>query len=130
MLEPNLTIAFHGLDHSDAVEERVREEARKLDRIFDRIIGGTVRIEAPHRHQSHNRHYEVHIQISMPGKGEIVVSQEPGKSEDHEDLFKTIHQAFNAARRQLKERVEKMRGNVKNHGRQVKAAPAAGSESV
>lgn len=129
MLEPNLTIAFHGLDHSSAVEERVREEARKLDKIFDRIIGGTVRIEAPHRHQSHNMRYEVNIQIEMPGKGEIVVSHAPGKSEDHEDLFKTIHQAFNAARRQLKERVEKMRGNVKNHDRAGKM-PAAGSESV
>ena len=129
MLESNLTIAFHGLDHSNAVEERIREEARKLDKIFDGIIGGAVRIELPHRHQGQNKRYEVHIQISMPGKGEIVVSHEPGKDEDHEDLNKTINQAFNAARRQLKERVEKMRGNVKNHDRRGKM-PAAGSESV
>jgi len=129
MLESNLTVTFHGLDHSDAVEERVREEASKLDRIFDRLIAGTVRIEVPHRTQGHAKLYAVHIQISMPGKGEIVVSHEPGKHEDHEDLFKTIHHAFNAARRQLKERVEKMRGNVKNHGRRVKATPA-GTDTV
>jgi len=129
MLESNLTIAFHGLDKSEAVETRVREEARKLDKIFDRIIGGTVRIEVPHRYQGHAHHYAVHIQIEMPGKGEIVVSHEPGRQEDHQDLYKTINQAFNAARRQLKERVEKMRGQVKTHGERGKA-PAAGSESV
>ncbi|MBC7908715.1 MAG: HPF/RaiA family ribosome-associated protein, partial [Rhodospirillaceae bacterium] len=32
-----LQITFHGIDHSDAAEERVREKVAKLEQFFDRI---------------------------------------------------------------------------------------------
>jgi len=126
----DLEIVFHGLDHSDAVENRVREEAQKLEGLLERAVSGTVRLEVPHRHQSQGRRYEVHIHFSLPGVDDVVVSHAPGREEDREDLYKAIRQAFNAARRQLKEKVEKLRGKVKNHNRQGAAASGAGSEAL
>ncbi len=32
-----LQITFHGIDHSDAVETRIREKVAKLELLFDRI---------------------------------------------------------------------------------------------
>jgi len=118
MQASDLEIVFHGIEHSDAVETRVREEAEKLEGLLERAVSGKVRVEVPHRHQNHVRRYSVHIYFALPEVDDVVVSREPGPEEDHEDVYKTIRHAFNAARRQLKERVEKLRGKVKNHNRQ------------
>ena len=51
-----LQITFHGIDHSDAVEERIREKTAKLEQIFDRITSCRVVIEHHHRNSSSLHH--------------------------------------------------------------------------
>lgn len=111
-----LSVVFRGLDHSDAVETLVRDEAGKLGKLFDRLIGGTVTIEEPHRHQRQGQGYSVHIRLVAPNVSDIVVSHEPGDNRSHDDIYKTVRDAFQAARRQLKERLERLQGKVKSHG--------------
>lgn len=128
MRTSDINIVFRGLDHSDAVEDRIREEAAKLEKAFERIASATVTVEAPHRHQRQGRQFSVHIRLTAPGMEEIVVSQEPGRAEAHEDVYRTIRDAFAAARRQLKDKSERLRGRVKSHD--APAAVAAGSSTV
>ena len=45
-------IAFHGIDKSDAVEERIRERVDKLEHFFDRITGCRVIVESHHKSHS------------------------------------------------------------------------------
>lgn len=115
MLAETLQIVFRDVDHSAALEGRIREEAAKLDRVFDRILGGTITIEEPHRHQHQGRRFDVHIRLAVPGGPDLVVSREPGDLDGHEDPYLTVRDAFAAARRRLVDHVEKQQGKVKNH---------------
>jgi ribosome-associated translation inhibitor RaiA len=82
------------------MEERIRAKAAKLDRIYDRITGCRVVIEAPHRHQNKGNTYHVRIELSVPG-GELIVNRDP-QIQEHEDLQVALRDAFAAAQRRLR----------------------------
>lgn len=108
-----LQITFHGIDHSDAVETRVREKVGKLEQFFDRITGCKVAIESHHKNTSNLHHkgdaYHVRIDLTVPGS-ELVVKRD---SDEHEDVYAALKGAFQALERQLKEYVARSRGDVK-----------------
>ena len=103
------------MDHSPAVEDRLRERAEKLDHIFDRIIACRVVVEAPHRHSRKGKLYNVRIDLSVPGK-EIVANRNRPHDHAHEDVYVAIRDAFDAITRQLEDYVRVMRGDVKSRG--------------
>lgn len=101
-------ITFRGMDSSPALETRIREHVAKLESFHDRITGCDVVVELPHQHHRHGKQWHVRIDLRVPGH-EIVVSRDPGKDEDHEDVYVAVRDAFLAARRQLDEYVDKLR---------------------
>lgn len=104
-----LEIAFHNLPQSDAVEAAVRERAAKLTRFFRSLIACRVVVEVPHRSPQHGPvSYRVRIDMSVPGE-DLVVSRDPGSSQEHHDVYVAIRDAFNAAERQLKDRAGRLR---------------------
>lgn len=111
-----LQITFHGIDHSDAVEERIREKAAKLEQLFDRITSCRVVIEAHHRNTSslHRKGEPFHIRIdlTLPG-AELVVKRDPKDAHVNEDILVALRDAFENMERQLKDYVARMRGEVK-----------------
>ncbi|MDJ0513930.1 MAG: HPF/RaiA family ribosome-associated protein [Methyloceanibacter sp.] len=109
-----LDISFRNMDPSPAVEARVREKAAKLARLFSRIIGCTVVVEAPHRHQNKGKLYSVHIDISVPGK-DLVVDRAKPLDQAHQDVYLAVRDAFKAAERQLEDHARRSRGDVKSH---------------
>lgn len=117
-----LQITFRNMDPSPAVEERIRKKAAKLERFHDRIIGCTVVVEAPHRHQHKGKLYSVRVDISVPGT-DVVVDRAKPADHAHEDVYVAIRDAFDAAVRRLEDQTRKMRGDVKTH---VGRPPAAG----
>lgn len=108
-----LQITFHGIDHSEAVETRVRDKVGKLEQFFDRITSCRVTIESNHKNSSNLHHkgdtFLVLVDLTVPGT-ELVVKRE---SEEREDLYATLKAAFQAIERQLKEYAERTRGDVK-----------------
>ena len=100
-------IAFHGMDHSPAMEAQVRHRVDELAQFSDRIVACKVALEATQRRQLHGKIYRIRIELVVPG-GEIVVSQEPGMNHAHEDLSVAIRDAFAAARRQLQDRMRRL----------------------
>ena len=94
-----LDISFRNMDPSPAVEARIREKAAKLERLYNRIVGCTVVVEAPHRHQHKGKLYNVHIDISVPGK-DLVVDRAKPQDHAHEDVYLAVRDAFNAADRE------------------------------
>lgn len=113
-----LQITFHGIDHSDAVEERVREKVGKLEQLYDRITSCRVAIEAHHRNTSNLHHkgepFHIRLDLTLPGT-ELVVKRDPKDSHVNEDIFVALRDAFQALERQLKEFVARQRGDVKAH---------------
>jgi ribosomal subunit interface protein len=109
-----LQITFHGIDHSDAVEERIREKAAKLEAVFDRITSCRVVVESHHKNTS-NLHrkgepFHIRVDLTVPG-AELVVKRDPKDSHINEDIFVALKEAFSNMDRQLKDYVARMREN-------------------
>lgn len=104
-----LQITARDFDLTEPIETLIREKAEKLDQLYDRITRCRVILEAPHRRQQKGILYNVHIEISVPGK-EIVI-----KKEAHEDLYVAVGNAFETAGRRLLEYTSRQRGEVKFH---------------
>lgn len=104
-----LQITARGFALTDSIEAAVREKADKLETFYDRIMGCRVIIEIPHRHHHKGCLYNVRIDMTVPG-GELVVRREP-----HVDLYVAIRDAFDAARRQLRDYASRQRGDIKSH---------------
>jgi len=126
---PLVEIAFRNIDHSPAVEDRVRAEIGKLGQFHDHIIACRVVVEAQHRHQHKGHLYHVRIDLTVPS-AELVVSREPDAHQAHQDIYVAVRDAFAAMRRQLQDFARKQRGNVKfherpPHGRIREIAPTA-----
>jgi ribosomal subunit interface protein len=109
-----LEVSFRNMEPSPAMEARIREKAEKLDRFANRIMRCHVVVEAPHRHGHKGKLYHIALHITLPG-GEIVVNREGPKNHAHEDVYVAIRDGFDAAARQLEDRVRRMRGDVKSH---------------
>jgi cold shock CspA family protein/ribosome-associated translation inhibitor RaiA len=108
-----LQIAFHGVPHSQAVESRIREQAQALEACYDRITGCRVVVDVPHRHHREGNAYQVRIDLTVPG-AELVAKPVPDAT-TAADLDAVIIEAFDDARRQLEDHLERARGYVKVH---------------
>lgn len=111
-----LQITFHGIDHSEAVEERVREKVSKLEQFYDRITSCRVAIESHHRNTSSLHHkgepFHIRIDLTVPGT-ELVVKRDPKDPHVNEDVYIALRDAFDAMERQLKDFVARQRGDLK-----------------
>lgn len=109
-----LQVTFRNMDPSEAIESRVRSEAEKLDQLYERIMRCSVVVEAHHKHHHKGNIYHVRVDLTVPGN-ELVADREPEKHHAHEDVYVAVRDAFNAARRQLKEYASRSRREVKTH---------------
>ncbi|HAU4031075.1 TPA: ribosome-associated translation inhibitor RaiA [Legionella pneumophila] len=129
MLLP-IQVTFRNMDPSKAVESRAIKLAKKLDCLYDKIMGCRVVIESSHRHHNKGKLYHVRIDLTVPD-AELVVSRESSNKHAHEDVYVSLRDAFNAIERQLKNYANQRRGHVKRHedsirgGRVLEVCPIA-----
>ena len=100
MITP-VEIHFHGIEKSEAIEQRVREKVAKLAKHFDRMTSCRVGIEVPQRTAQRPKVYLIKIEIGVPRRGAIVVSHERIGSHANEELPLAIRDAFEAALRKV-----------------------------
>lgn len=113
-----LQITVRNMPHSDALESRVRRQMAVLERIYPRITSFHVTLEAPHHHKHSGNHFNVKLDVRIPG-GEIVVNR------DHaEDAYVALRDAFKAARRQLIEHAERGQNADKTRRPRRRLVPA------
>jgi ribosomal subunit interface protein len=108
-MQTPLQVSFHGIAHSDAVYNAIREKAEKLERYYEHIMSCRVVLELPARHRRKGKQYAVRIDLKVPG-GELAVTRE-----HDEDLQVALRDAFDAARRRLEDYARGRRGDVKHH---------------
>jgi ribosomal subunit interface protein len=104
-----LQISLHGIEHSDALYNAIREKAEKLDRYYDRVMSCRVVLELAGRHKRQGKQFTVRIDLKVPG-GEIVITHQ-----HDEELQIALRDAFDAARRKLEDYARGQRGDVKHH---------------
>jgi len=115
LMQVPIQISFEGLDHSDALEHRIREEVGKLEKFYERMTSARIVISRPQRRHHKGDVYQVRIHLTLPGASDIVITREPAMTGAHEDAYVTVRDAFNAARRQLQDVNRKRQGKVKLH---------------
>lgn len=99
-----LQVTFDGLAHSDRIEADVRERVAWLKQYHPRIAACRVLVSVPHRHHHTGRHFHVTVDIHVPGGAPIVVSHQTSVDDPLlRHAGTAIHEAFDAARRQLQD---------------------------
>src|SRR3546814_18399142 len=84
-METPLEITFRNLDHSDAVEARVREKVTKLEQAYGWITSCRVMIAAIRRQRVKGNLFHVNIADGVPGK-QVMVACNPGQSHAPKDI--------------------------------------------
>jgi cold shock CspA family protein len=102
------------MEHSDAIEDRIRAKTAEFERFYDKITSCRVTVEAPHHHHNKGNLYSVRVEIHLPDK-QIVVGKERRHHHAHEDVYVAIRDTFKAAVRQLEDYVRIRRGKIKPH---------------
>ncbi len=94
-MQSSLEIVLRGIPPSEVLERRIRDEARKLDRICDRILSYRVVVQSLQRPTQQSATLAVGLAITLPGT-EVVVNREHG-----DDVLQAVRDAFEAAGLQL-----------------------------
>ena len=106
-MDPQIT--YRGMDHSTALDARIRELTNKLEQFHPKITSCHVIVDERDRHKQKGNLFEVRVDIHVPGR-EIVASKQ-----SHEDPYAAVTEAFHVMERQLEEDIRKVRGEVKRH---------------
>jgi ribosome-associated translation inhibitor RaiA len=106
-----ITVNFHQMDRSEALETMLRERAEKLAHMSTAITACNITVEPEGRHQHQGRKYAVRLDIHIKGK-RLEVNRIA-----HEDAFVAGRDAFDAAKRAVDALVEQQR----DHGRPVQS---------
>jgi len=114
-METPLRITYRNVDSSLALSQHIREEAGKLERLYDRITGCHVVVEVPHHGQSRTPLVRVRLDLFVPGEVLTVGKAPPRKSRTPRDPFLEVSEAFHSMRRQLEDHVRRVRQDVKTH---------------
>src|SRR5512139_2326015 len=109
MMKQPLTIQFHGMEASTAVEAKAREFAARLDALAPDLMTCRVVIDLEQKHKHQGRPIGVRIDLTLPGH-ELVVNRV-----QDEDVYVALRDAFDNMKRQLDEVVRKRRGEEKQH---------------
>jgi putative sigma-54 modulation protein len=94
-------VHFHGIEKSDAIEQRVRDKVAKLQSHFERMTSCRVGIEATQRNPQKPKVYQIKLEIAIPRRQPIVVTHERVGSHASEELCLSIRDAFEAALRKV-----------------------------
>jgi len=109
-----IQVHFHGLPHSDALEDYIRDHVAKLTTLSRDIVSCRIAIEVEDlRHQT-GRHHRVRVDLVLPGK-ELVVNRTPPASSAHADPYAAIDDAFDDMARSLSRHVQQLHRDVKTH---------------
>lgn len=108
-MQTDLQITVRDMPHSEALDARIRERIAKLEKICPRLTSCHVVIAAPHYHQQYRKLFAVRLNIMFPG-GEVVV-----KRDNHEDIYIVLHDAFDAAWRELAKATGRRNGSAEPH---------------
>jgi cold shock CspA family protein len=110
-----LEISYRDIERSDVIDNLVNGEVDHLEEVCDHISSCRVSIERPQKHIKSGSPYRVRIDVTVPPGHEIVSKREPGQGEMHEELSTVIIDAFDGARRQVKELSERQDKDVKRN---------------
>jgi ribosome-associated translation inhibitor RaiA len=116
-----VTITFRDIPHTVSADAHIRRKANKLGRLHRHIVACRVLVEAPHHHHQHGNHYQVRVNVALPG-GTAVVDPRSDVARTFEDLHAAIECAFDDMARVLTDLGERRRTRA-DQGTETRAHP-------
>ncbi len=125
-MEHPVTITGRQIRLTPDIRDAIRSRAMWLERFHHKIQHVDVVVEGPSRHQRRGGHFEIHIDLQVPG-AVLAVSRISG-----DELDTVIHHAFDAARRRLQDHLQRRRGDIKHRatGASTTVAQPADQDAV
>lgn len=111
-METPLKISFQGGDTSDALRQSIGENVEGLEKLYGRMTACHVTVHVPDRHHRTGQ-FSVSIHLALPGGIDVNIDHAPQGDNHFADPQAAVHDAFRRAKRLLKERASKQRGDVK-----------------
>lgn len=108
-------ITYRGVEKTEALEELIHSKIAKLEKFCNYMSSCHVAIEKVHDRPKTGSPYRVRLDITVPPSHELAVSENPNDGIQYESLEVVIRDAFEGARRQLVELVQRQRDEVKTH---------------
>jgi hypothetical protein len=115
-METPLKISFQGGDTSDAVKQLIAENVDSLEHIYGRMTACHVTVQVPDRL---NGPFAVHIHMTLPGGLDLNVDHAPAADDRFFEPHFAVSDAFRRAKRLLKDRARKRRGDTKTLHRRL-----------
>ncbi len=117
-MQKPLEISFRGIEHTTELDDLIRAEAEKLEKVCDYIIGCRVAVEKIQQSQRKGNPFRVRVDVTVPHGHEIVSKNKQSKEQVYQPLTTVIHQTFSNEREQLKELVHRQHNDIKRHTKQ------------
>lgn len=109
-------ITYRDVEKTDYLDELINKKVAKLERYCNYMSSCRVVVEKIHDRPKSGSPYRVRLDITVPPGHELAASENPQEGVQYESLEAVIRDAFEAARRQLVELVQRQRDEVKTHG--------------
>ena len=107
-----LQITFRDVEHSDTVEQHIRDEVDKLNQFFqDDIISCHVVIEQSQKRQHQGKLHNLHITVNVPHRDKAIVVNK----KHNENLYLGIRESFDVVRKEIKSYSDQLHGHGKIH---------------
>lgn len=109
-------ISFRGVDHTQEIDDEIRSNLGRLERVCDHVITCRLAIEKIQRDQARGNPYRVRLVVSVPpGHQIVIVRGQKHPSESHQPLTVIIHHVFETASKRLRKLSELQNRQVKRH---------------
>jgi len=113
-METTLRISFQGGETSEALSAAITEHVSNLEKLYGRMTACNVIVQIPDRHHRTSNLYSVHVHMTLPGGIDINVDHTPQGDDRFSSPQFAVNDAFRRAKRLVKERAHKQRGDVKS----------------
>lgn len=107
-------ISFRGFQPMEAQTQAIEKHVAHLEKGFPHIKSLSLVVACPGHHHRKGEVFEIALRVRLPTAKEIDISNRP-KDVRYADFYFALNDTFNRARRQMKVKSEKLRGEVKTH---------------
>mgnify|MGYP000181252354 CR=1 FL=1 len=112
-METPLKISFQGGDTSEALSQLITGHVDTLEQLYGRMTACHVVVKIPDKHHRTSNLFSANIHMTLPGGIDINIDHTPQADDRFASPQFAVNDAFRRAKRLLKDRAKKQRGEVK-----------------
>lgn len=112
-------ISFRGFQAMEAQTQAIEKQVAHFAKGFPNIKSLSLVVACPGHHHRKGDVFEISFRARLPTGKEIDISNKPD-DDRYADFYFALNDVFKRARRQLKVKSEKLRGDVKTHAMSIR----------